>query len=478
VVPAFLQNQISMVETELKPNQPREIFGWMLYDWANSAFYTTVIAVLLGPYLISLAESAVGKEGVIFDLGLFRVTTGGFPAFCIAISVISMVVFLPVLGAIADYTHLKKKLMAGFCYLGVVASSLLFFITGDSYILGGILLIVSNIGFAAANVFYNAFLIDITTEDRRDRVSSYGYGAGYIGGVVMLVLNLLLINYADELGIGKALAVRISFLGASLWWGIFAFVSFLLIRARGAVKAVPENRRLVTVGFTELWDTLKELKRLRYTTMFLIAYLFYNDGIQTVILQSSVFLSQSLFTQAERDANVDQSFLLTIFLVAQVSAFVGAVSFERLARVIGSKRTILISLLIWCGIVIYAYAFLETRFQAWFLGAAIGAVLGSSQALSRSLYSQMIPVGRESAFFGLYEISEKGTSWMGQLLFTIIIGTTGSFRHAILGLIVFFVVGSIILLFTDTDRAIHEAGNRTPGEAEKSFDLRTEPSSI
>ena len=478
MVPAFLQNQIFMVETDLKPNQPREIFGWMLYDWANSAFYTTVIAVLLGPYLISLAESVVGKEGVIFDLGLFRVTTGGFPAFCIAISVVSMVVFLPMLGAIADYTHLKKKLMAGFCYLGVVASSLLFFITGDSYILGGILLIVSNIGFAAANVFYNAFLIDITSEDRRDRVSSYGYGAGYIGGVVMLVLNLLLINYAEELGIGKALAVRISFLGASLWWGIFALVSFLLIRSRGAVKAVPENRRLVTVGFTELWDTLKELKRLRYTAMFLIAYLFYNDGIQTVILQSSVFLSQSLFTQAERDASADQSFLLTIFLVAQVSAFVGAVSFERLARVIGSKRTILISLLIWCGIVIYAYAFLETRFQAWFLGAAIGAVLGSSQALSRSLYSQMIPVGRESAFFGLYEISEKGTSWMGQLLFTIIIGTTGSFRHAILGLIVFFVVGSIILLFTDTDRAIHEAGNRTPEEAEKTFDLRTEPSSI
>ena len=467
-----------MVETELKPNQPREIFGWMLYDWANSAFYTTVIAVLLGPYLISLAESVVGKEGVIVDLGLFRVTTGGFPAFCIAISVVSMVVFLPILGAIADYTHLKKKLMAGFCYLGVVASSLLFFITGDSYILGGILLIVSNIGFAAANVFYNAFLIDIASEDRRDRVSSYGYGAGYIGGVVMLLLNLLLINNADELGIGKALAVRISFLGASLWWGIFALVSFLLIRSRGAVKAVPENKRLVSVGFTELWDTLKELKRLRYTAMFLIAYLFYNDGIQTVILQSSVFLSQSLFTQAERDANADQSFLLTIFLVAQVSAFVGAVSFERLARFIGSKRTILISLLIWCGIVIYAYAFLETRFQAWFLGAAIGAVLGSSQALSRSLYSQMIPVGRESAFFGLYEISEKGTSWMGQLLFTIIIGTTGSFRHAILGLIVFFVVGSIILLFTDTDRAIHEAGNRTPKEAEKIFDLRTEPSSI
>lgn len=461
-----------------KPNQPREIFGWMLYDWANSAFYTTVISVLLGPYLISLAETVVGKDGLILDLGLFRVTTGGFPAFCVAISVLSMVVVLPVLGAIADYTHLKKKLMAVFCYLGVVASSLLFFVTGDSYIIGGILLIISNIGFAAANVFYNAFLIDITTEDRRDRVSSYGYGAGYIGGVVMLVLNLLLISYADDVGIGKALAVRISFLIASLWWGAFALISFLMIRTRGAAKEIPPGKTIVTIGFYELWNTLKELKRLRYTALFLVAYLFYNDGIQTVILQSSVFLSQELFTQAERDANADQSFLLTIFLVAQISAFIGAISFERLARIIGSKRTILISLVIWCGIVIYAYSFLQTKFQAWFLGAAIGAVLGSAQALSRSLYSQMIPVGRESAFFGLYEISEKGTSWMGQLLFVVIVGATGSYRSAILGLIVFFVVGSIILLFTDTARAIRDAGNLTPEEAGHIADLRTESSSI
>jgi len=454
------------MNTPIKPNQPREIFGWMLYDWANSAFYTTVIAVMLGPYLISLAESKLGKEGVILDVGLFRVTTGGFPAFCLAISVVSMVVFLPILGAIADYTHLKKRLMAIFCYLGVVASSLLFFVTGDNYLIGGILLIISNIGFAAANVFYNAFLIDITTEDRRDRVSSYGYGAGYIGGVVMLVANLLLVENAESLGITRGFAVRLSFLIASLWWGVFAIGTFWLVRSRAATKEVPENKSLVTIGFSELWETLKELKRLRYTAIFLVAYLFYNDGIQTVILQSSVFLSQELFTQAERDASQNQAFLIVIFLIAQISAFVGAIAFERVARFIGAKRTILISLAIWCAIVIYAYAFLQTRTQAYVMAAFIGLVLGSAQALSRSLYSQMIPVGRESAFFGIYEISEKGTAWMGQLLFTIIIGATGSFRQAILGLIVFFVVGSIVLLFTNTERAIHEAGNRTPEEAE------------
>ena len=454
-------------ENNMQKNDRKEIFGWMLYDWANSAFYTSVVAVLLGPYLIALAEKSVGKNGVILDLFFFNVTPGGLPAFCIALSVISMVILLPVLGAIADYTHLKKSMMAVFCYIGVIGSSLLFFVKDESYILGGILLVISNMSFASANVFYNAFLIDITTEDKRDKISSYGYGAGYIGGVVMLIVNLLLINNAEALGIDKGFAVQISFLLASLWWGIFGAISFYLIKTRGAAKAVPENKSIVTIGFSELGQTLRELKRLRYTMIFLIAYLFYNDGIQTVILMSSSFLSQELFTQAQREASEDQSFLIQIFLIAQVSALVGALVFERVARFIGAKKTIILSLIIWCAIVIYAYALLQTKFQAMIMGAFIGLVLGSAQALSRSLYSQMIPVGRESSFFGLYEISEKGTSWMGQILFTIIISATGSFRQAILALIIFFVVGSIVLLFTDTTRAIHEAGNLTPEEAAK-----------
>ncbi len=449
--------------TKPKKNDSREIFGWMLYDWANSAFYTTVVAVLIGPYLIALAEKAVGEDGVILDLVFFNVTPKGLPAFCIALSVASMVLLLPILGAIADYTHLKKSLMAFFCYLGVATSALLFFATGDSYIYASVLLVISNMSFAAANVFYNAFLIDITTEDKRDKVSSYGYASGYLGGVVMLVVNLLLINNAERLGISTAMAVRISFLVASLWWGIFGFVSFYLIKTRAAVKETPTDKSLVKIGFSEIWQTLKELRRLRYTMLFLIAYLFYNDGIQTVILQSSVFISYELFTSKGLES--DSSFLIVIFLIAQVSALVGAIGFERIARFIGAKQTIILSLIIWCAIVIYAYAFFETKFQAYIMGAFIGMVLGSAQALSRSLYSQMIPVGRESSFFGLYEISEKGTSWMGQLLFTIIVGATGSFRQAILALIFFFVVGSIILLFTDTTKAIHEAGNLTPEEA-------------
>lgn len=446
----------------ISKNNRKEIFGWMVYDWANSAFFTTIVGVLIGPYLLGLAEKAVGPDGVILDLFVFKVTPKGLPAFCTAISVISMVVFLPVLGAIADYTHLKKSLMAAFCYAGVISGALLFFVT-ESYIACSVLFIAANMFFAAANVFYNAFLIDITSEDKRDKVSSYGYGLGYLSGFVMLILNLLFISRAENFGISTATAVRICFLAASLWWGAFAIVTFRLLKTRGAVKSVPDDKNIVTVGFSELLQTLKELKRLRFTMLFLIAYLFYNDGIQTVILQSSVFISYELFSS--KGLEVDNVFLITIFCVAQISAFAGALIFERIARLLGAKFTILLSLAIWCGIVIYAYAFFESKTQAYIMGAFIGMVLGAAQALSRSLYSQMIPAGRESSFFGLYEISEKGTSWMGQLMFTIIVGATGSFRHAILGLIVFFIVGSIVLLFTDTRRAIHEAGNLTPEEA-------------
>jgi UMF1 family MFS transporter len=445
-----------------KRNDRREIVGWMTYDWANSAFFTVVVGVLIGPYLLGLAEAAVGADGVVVDLVAFKITPKGLPAFCTAISVIAMVVFLPVLGAIADYTNLKKVMMAVFCYIGVIAGALLFFVI-ESYVACGFLFILGTMSFAASNVFYNAFLIDITTEDQRDKVSSYGYGLGYLSGFLVLILDLIFISNAERLGITTGTAVRISFLAASLWWGVFAVVTFALVKTRAPVKQVPAEKTLVSIGFSELWQTLKELKRLRFTMLFLIAYLFYNDGIQTVILQSSVFISYELFTSKGLPA--DNSFLIVIFCIAQISAFAGALIFERISRYLGAKQTIILSLAIWCGIVIYAYAFFETSVQAYVMGAGIGMVLGAAQALSRSLYSQMIPRGRESSFFGLYEISEKGTSWMGQLMFAIIVGATGSFRHAILGLIVFFVVGTIILLFTDTTRAIHEAGNLTPEEA-------------
>lgn len=449
----------------MQKNDRREIFGWLTYDWANSAFYTTVIGVLAGPYITGLAQADVGVGGSVLPLGPFgTITADNLFTATLGVSVFLQVFLLPVLGSIADYTNLKKKMMAVFCYLGVIASSLVFFITGDSYLIGCLLLLIANMSFAAANVFYNAFIVDLTTEDKRDKISSYGFAAGYCAGVLVLISNLLLINYAPALGISTGMAVRLSMLFASLWWGIWALITFKLIRSREATKKQHPNTSLIKVGFIEVGRTLKDLYGLKYTMLFLMAYLLYNDGIQTVILNSSIFLSQELYVS--RGLEVDSSFLVIIFIIAQFAALIGALIFERISRWIGPKRTIILSLIIWSGIVIFAYAFLQNKTQAIIMASFIGLVLGSAQALSRSLYSQLIPKDRESSFFGLYEISEKGTSWMGNLVFAVVVGMTGSYRQAILAIIFFFIAGTIILMFTDIKKGIHEAGNLTPEEAD------------
>jgi UMF1 family MFS transporter len=444
-------------------NNRKEIFGWMMYDWANSVFFTTVVGVLIGKYITELAQKAVGENGIVIDLGFFDVTAKSLFPYSVGLSVFLQIFFLPVLGAIADYTHLKKTFMAFFCALGTIACCLLFFINGPLYLLGSVLFIVSNLSAGASIVFYNSFLNDITTEDKRDKVSSWGFAAGYGSGVLMLVLNLVFLNYCESWGISIGLAVRICLLTAGLWWGGFSLITFSLLKTRIPDRTVPAGKNLVIAGIGELIATFRELFKLKHTLRFLIAYLLYNDGIQTVITSSAIFISQELFVARGLESN--NTVLLIAFLIAQIVAFFGSLAFERISSFTNSKTAILISLVIWSVIVVYAYGFLQTLTQAYIMSGAIGFVLGGSQALSRSLFSQMIPVGRESAFFGIYEISERGTSWIGPIVFGLVAQMTNSYRPAILALIVFFIVGSIILFFTDTAKAIHEAGQHTPEES-------------
>jgi len=435
-------------------NDRREIFGWKMYDWANSAFYTTVVGALFSPYLTRLAQSAVGENGVVLNLGpLGAVTAKSLPTLCVSVSVAAQVFLLPILGALGDYSNLKKRLMALFCYIGVTANCLMFFITDRLYLPGGVLFIIANVAFGASIVFYNAYLPEITTEDQADKVSSRGFAYGYLGGAILLVLNLLMVLRAERLGISSGLAVRLSLLSAGLWWGGFAIITFLLLKSRPKKKALPPGKSYISAGFSEIVDTFKELRRLPLTARYLLGYLIYNDGIQTVIFASSAFLEQELFPQGNPE------FLLKIFLMVQFVAVLGALLFERLAYLIKTKNAIIVSLVIWSGVVVYAYAFLNSVPEAWVMAAVIAIVLGGSQALSRSLFARMIPVGKEAAFFGLYEVSERGTSWMGPLLFSVVIARTGSYRMALLSLIFFFVVGLIVLWFTNTDKAIHDAGN-------------------
>ncbi len=435
-----------------------------MYDWANSAFSTTIVGALFGPYLTEITQRAVGENGTVFSLGpLGAITAKSYFPTCVSVAVFLQIFLLPILGSIADYSNLKKKMMAVFCYIAVAATCLMYFVDGQLYWLGGLLFIVANLGFGAAVVFYNGFLNDITTEDQRDKVSSRGFAYGYLGGGLLLALNFLLVKSAPRLGMDPFLAVRLSFLSAGLWWGGFALISFATLKTRAAEKSLPAGKTYLTIGFSELGRTFRELARLRHTLKYLIGYLFFNDGIQTVISMASVFMAQELFTA--KGLKTDQSFLLLIFLMVQFVAIFGALFFERLAYAINTKNAIMVSLVLWAAVVIYGYGFLHTTNQAWLMAAVIAIVLGGSQALSRSLFSRMIPAGREASFFGIYEVSERGTSWMGPLVFGAVVAATNSYRQALLSLIIFFVVGAIVLYLTDTDKAIHEAGNLLPTEA-------------
>jgi UMF1 family MFS transporter len=453
----------SRPDDNFSKNDSREIFGWSMYDWANSAFSTTIVGALFGPYLTRLAQDAVGENGIVLSFGLLgAVTAKSLSTFAISVAVFLQIFLLPLIGGIADYSDLKKRLMAFFCYAGVAATCLMFFVSGNLYLFGALLFICANLAFGAAIVCYNAFLPEISTEDQRDKVSSRGFAYGYLGGGLLLALNLALVVGAGSLGISKGMAVRLSLLSAGLWWGGFAIITFKRLKRRPAARPLPLGKSILTAGFTELLSTVREFVRLRHTLQYLIGYLIYNDGIQTVIGASAVFLEQELFRSRGLEPN--PAFLLGIFLLVQFVAFGGALLFERIAALAGTKTAILISLTIWSALVIYAYAFFHTAKQAWLMSAVIGIVLGGSQALSRSLFSRMIPAGREASFFGLYEISERGTSWLGPLVFSMVVARTGSYRQAILSLIVFFVLGMVILFFTKTDQAVHDAGNALPEE--------------
>ncbi len=431
----------------------REQLGWYFYDWANSAFSTTVVTVFLGPYLTNIAQSAADAEGFIYPLGI-RVLADAYFPYMVSLSVLLQVLFLPILGAIADYSHLKKQMLALFAYIGAFATMGMYFLEGNRYLLGGGLFLVANLAFGAAIVSYNAFLPEIASPERRDTVSSRGWAMGYLGGGILLALNLALFTQAESFGLTTGQAVRISLLSAGFWWALFTLIPLRALRSRRPVRELPPGERLLTVGFKQLRHTFSQLPNYPQTLLFLVAYLIYNDGIQTIIALSTQF--------GQEELGMEVSSLTTLVLMVQFVAFGGALLFGYLARRIGAKRSIIGGLIVWTGVVIYAYAALRTEPQFFVMGAVIAVVLGGTQALSRSLFSQMIPAGQEAEYFSLYEVSERGTSWIGPLIFGIALETTGSYRVAILSLIIFFVLGLALLTQVNVRRAIQESGNTVP----------------
>ena len=441
----------------------KEQRAWYWYDWANSAYVTTVATVLFAPYLTSVAETAAcGAPGTtdapcrtdLSVLGL-AVSPGSLVFYVVTLATIVSALVLPVVGAAADRTSRKKQMMGGFAWAGSLFAAAMFLVAGSDWQLGALLLFGANICLGSSLVVYDAILCQIATPDERDRVSSRGWALGYLGGGLLLAVNLAVVTLHDSIGLSTEMAVRLSLLSAAAWWAGFTLIPYIGLRNREAVGVVPERGSLVRQSFGQLFATLRDMRNFPMTMTFLLAYLFYNDGIQTVIGAASVY--------GEKQLGFETQVLIATILLVQFVAFGGALLFGKVAERFGSRKVILAGLVIWMVVVTVGMVIPEKQLGLFLaLAVGIGLVMGGTQALSRSFFSLLIPRGREAEYFSLYQAAERGTSWLGMLTFGLVHQLADSYRPAIFALIVFFVAGALLLWRVDPERGIREAGNVPP----------------
>jgi UMF1 family MFS transporter len=439
----------------------RQQRAWNWYDWANSAFYTTVLSVMFGPYLATVAGRAAGCANdddacskTVSVLGL-PLAAGSLPLYVTTFATILSAFVLPVVGAFVDRSSRKKWHMAWTAWAGATFAALLFFVRGDNWQLGVIAVVPSSVLAGCSLISYYAILVDISTEDERDRASSRGWAWGYLGGGLLLALNLGLFLGHHAFGLTEGTAVRISLLSAALWWAGFTVVPVLRLRDQPARAVVPGEGGLLQRSFGQLATTLREVRRYPMTLRFLLAYLFYNDGIQTVIYAAAIY--------GDKQLGFSQTVLVATILLIQFVAFGGALLFGRLAERYGAYRVVLVGVLGWMVIVLVAMGLPARNASLFYLvGVAIGVVMGGTQALSRSFFSLLIPRGREGEYFALYNAAERGTSWFGMLLFGLVFQLSGSYRPAVAALVAFFLLGAWFLARLDPARGVRDAGNALP----------------
>jgi UMF1 family MFS transporter len=462
-----------------RPSTPAERGSWYLLDFANSAFYTTGVTVFLGPFLTALAQAGAGEGGMLRLAGI-PVDPRSFFPYCVSLSVLLQVFVLPSVGVAADRSGRKKGLLLLSALGGAACACALAFAGDGRYLLGGALFVAANLFFGAASVFTSSYIADLAPPEGRDALSSRGWALGYLGGGILLALNLLLMRERARFGLSEMGAVRWSLLSAGLWWAFFTLPAAFLLRkgtppqghaegggrpeaeadgwgaqggkaqpcgtSHGEPRPEPPARPsepdaappAPPGGFRRFLETLADVRRHPATMVFLCAYLLYNDGIQTVITMASQF--------GRAELGLPMSSLVATILMIQFLGIPGTLLFERVARRTGTRRAVAGGLVAWLAILLYAYFRLTDAFGFFLLGGAIALVLGGTQALSRSAFSRMVPPGKEAEYFGLYEISDKGTSWLGPLLFGLALQFTGSYRVAILSLALFFAAGLFLLL--------------------------------
>jgi UMF1 family MFS transporter len=426
-------------------NDPRTVFGWCMYDWANSAYITTAVGLLP----IFFANSVVGKNGA--DLLGHHFRADELWGFTVGLAGVVSFVLAPVLGAIADFSASKKRFLLAFAYSGALFTILLYLMHSGDVLKTLFFFLFSQIGFVNANVFYDAFLPHIASDDKLDDVSAKGYAYGYVGGGLQFGIALALVALHDKIGLTREHAARIGIASSGLWWAVFTLFMARYLHEAPATQKLPERylrlprpAAFLAVGFTRTIRTMLRAAGYRHLILFLLAFMLYNEGIQTVINMASAYGTVEL--------NLSPTVLMLTLLIIQFVAIVGSLAFSRIADRIGTKKAIMLSLLVWCGVVLYAY-FIQTAAQYFIVGMVVGLAMGAAQALSRSYYGSMVPEEASAEFFGFYTVFTKFSAIWGPWAFALITHFAHSARTAIVSLIFFFLVGLILLSLVNETRA-------------------------
>lgn len=408
------------------------INAWAMYDWANSAFATTIMAAVLPVYYASVA--AAGLPGNIAT---------AYWGYTTSISLLIAAIASPILGALADFSGSKKKLLAVFAFLGILGTALLYFVKTGDWFMASIFFIVGDLGFAGSLVFYDSLLPHIASGEEMDQVSSKGYALGYLGGGILLAINLAMIMLAPKELTG--MMSRLSFLSVALWWFVFTIPLLKYVPEPGRrILAGEENFKPLQASFSRLIHTFHEITKYKQLFLFLVAFWFYNDGIGTIIKMATIYGAE---------IGIGQTTLIGTLLMVQFVGIPFAFLFGWLAKKIGTKRSIYLSLIIYTCIAFAAY-FLEKEWHFWALGFAVATVQGGSQALSRSLFGRMMPKSKSAEFFGFFSVSEKFAGIAGPFVFAVVSQIVGHSRLSIVSLIIFFIVGAILLSKVNVEEGI------------------------
>jgi UMF1 family MFS transporter len=422
----------------------RDLRAWAMYDWANSAVQTTIIAAIFPIYFQKVA--AAGVPG--------PVATSRF-AWATTIAILIVAVVAPLLGAVADYAPVKKRLLTLFMAIGAVATGAMFFITRGDWQLALLLFIIVNVGVAGSIVFYESLLPHIASEEELDRVSTAGYALGYLGGGVLLAINILMMSKPAWFFLpSRDVAVRASLASVAVWWVVFAIP---LLRdvpeppRRLGPGVRPEGPALLTAG-RRLLETLRELRRYRQAFMLLLAFLLYNDGIQTIIRMATTYGTE---------IGIDENAMIGALLITQFIGVPFGFLFGFVAQGIGAKRAVFIGLMTYSAITILGY-FMRTATHFYVLAILVGMVQGGTQALSRSLFASMIPKHKSSEFFAFFGVFERYAGILGPAVFAWVVAHSGTSRNAILSVLAFFIIGGALLTLVDVDEGRRAARAADP----------------